>query len=347
MCLIIARRPGCEEISEASIREAARSNSDGFGIVGMDESGVYIHKTMDMKESVKLIRLAESRDMTFVAHMRIKTAGYVNLDNCHPYQIFGANYLAHNGVISIPTDTIGFSDTWHMTEVMKRDAVKAFKREQVTPQFIEKWFELYGTELGTNKFALLGEDIPLTIVGKERGITEKGVWYSNTSFRVWTQSPIDLSQWGGRRRAYTRGLSNPGPLGHATISFDERADNTQRRRQEKKFTKSDADTDTYSALNLIDREHQYITVELESGDADVAGLEAIRVENRGAWLTLWKYYEPEMFDIYADFAEEQAAARELFGITPDGDGEEEEFAPTQDELDDILDMQNFNGEDFV
>jgi hypothetical protein len=174
MCLIIAKTRGEAEIPKKYIELAAQNNPDGFGIVGKDRKGdIFLSRTLDMGECLDLIRVYEKEEMDFLAHFRWATHGKVDETNTHPFQLHGLNYIVHNGVVTIPTPNKDLSDTWHLVADMK-DAIKMVSKDAVMgylatrPQIV-----------GGSKFAVIGEDLPLSIFNESAGVWKDGVWYSN------------------------------------------------------------------------------------------------------------------------------------------------------------------------
>lgn len=172
MCLIIANNT-TQSIPTEYIELAAENNADGFGVIGKTTDGdVYIAKSLKMAEALPTIRQFEKECAEVVAHFRWATHGDVNETNTHPFQLHGENYLVHNGIVNVPITNKAFSDTWHLVESMKSTI------DKVSFETVQAFFASQ-TLLGNSKFAMLGEQLPLTIVNRKAGTEKDGIWYSN------------------------------------------------------------------------------------------------------------------------------------------------------------------------
>ena len=97
MCVIIIKQKG-DVMSEDILKNSARINPHGLGIVWLDTFDVSYHKSTDYGQ------LITSRP--FIAHFRYATIGKVSLENAHPF-VCGDNkdeLLMHNGTVQ------GFGD---------------------------------------------------------------------------------------------------------------------------------------------------------------------------------------------------------------------------------------------
>ena len=92
MCIIIIKQK-TQKISKETLRNSARINPHGLGIIWLDNFKV---EHMKSKEWLKL-----HTSRPFIAHFRFATIGVVNRANIHPFQC-GANkneWLMMNGTI--------------------------------------------------------------------------------------------------------------------------------------------------------------------------------------------------------------------------------------------------------
>ena len=211
MCLIIAK-PNSTGISLPAeyIENAAINNPHGFGLIGkLPDGSIYTAKTMDMQESLGIVRDFEREHADIVCHFRYATHGKKNEDNCHPFRLGKTeNYLVHNGVLPIEIENEAMSDTWHFAERLNRKLKrKGYTRRQVRRFMYARW-----GMISTSKFVIMGEDIPMTIVNEKLGVMRKGVWYSNEyslKSRYISYSKTNSSDWLSQFDALNGTISEP------------------------------------------------------------------------------------------------------------------------------------------
>lgn len=184
MCLIIASQAG-ERPSEDLLTQAAIDNPDGWGLVWYDGKRLRIRKGLDTFHALSAMdEIPEGRP--YVLHFRWSTHGRNTLDNCHPFKLGDWGYMAHNGVLAIPTSrNRGMSDTWHFAQYW----VKPYLKQQnptddelldMAEDFIGHSNEtLLGREM-QSKLAFLKADGKILIANETQGQWEDGIWYSNT-----------------------------------------------------------------------------------------------------------------------------------------------------------------------
>lgn len=109
MCLII-HKPESKLIPAALLTDAYTRNSDGWGIMFVDNGEVQAIKGFSLDELIRHVELIQGGRQIFV-HLRMRTDGAVNIQNCHPFQVGSSGvYMMHNGIIDIETYG-GKSDT--------------------------------------------------------------------------------------------------------------------------------------------------------------------------------------------------------------------------------------------
>lgn len=181
MCLLIYASPGSTPTKKA-LRTAGANNPDGFGFAFALGHRIVRHRSMNLDETVELFHemRAEHPNAHALFHLRITTHGGTNLDNCHPFMVDDGIVLGHNGMLPIK-EKDGKSDT---------------------RQFAEEWLPTFGvkemlddpnnfTELEKfargSKLCILSVDKrldkPVYLVNEGDGHWDKGVWYSNNSYK--------------------------------------------------------------------------------------------------------------------------------------------------------------------
>lgn len=111
MCLIVIK-DGTESPEPNILENAAYSNSDGLGILWLDNWEIEKVRSEDWEILLK----NPGRD--YIAHFRYATVGEVSIKNCHPFRINEDCYLFQNGT----NGNLGNSkmtDTEHMARILR------------------------------------------------------------------------------------------------------------------------------------------------------------------------------------------------------------------------------------
>lgn len=192
MCIIAAKATGIPMPSRNTIKAMWDGNSDGAGLMYVENGQVRIEKGfMKYKDFTKVLdRLEKRLDLTatpVVLHFRITTHGGTKPENCHPFPItdnVGALKkltistdlgVAHNGIIPI-TPRKGISDT------MEYIASQLAPLKKAMPRFFEnKWAMLLVKNAIESRMAFLTREGKLYTIGDF--VEDEGVLYSNTSYR--------------------------------------------------------------------------------------------------------------------------------------------------------------------
>lgn len=105
MCTLIARRLGSDWIpTKAELDSVWFSNPHGFGLSYAKDGSLYIKKTLKEKDVSKLISKVP-KGAPLLLHWRFATHGSVKESNCHPWLLFGGEWVgAHNGCLRIAPD---------------------------------------------------------------------------------------------------------------------------------------------------------------------------------------------------------------------------------------------------
>ena len=92
MCIIIVKQKG-NKVPMQTLKNSARINQHGLGIIWLDTYNVEYHNSNDYK------LLDTSRP--YIAHFRYATKGAINLENTHPFNCgkFSDEFLFHNGTV--------------------------------------------------------------------------------------------------------------------------------------------------------------------------------------------------------------------------------------------------------
>lgn len=185
MCLLFKQTANNPSIPDIWLKNFYSKNPDGVGIMYFDDTGkIIVHKSLpkDENEFVEFYREhAEGKEC--LVHLRMKTHGDIDFENCHPYELFtdsegNKSYLMHNGVLfngnaSDPSK----SDTWHFIREYLRplmDIDPALLHHEVIQSLLEE-------AIGSNRFGIIDEATQsMSIVNEQQGVYWGGRWYSNT-----------------------------------------------------------------------------------------------------------------------------------------------------------------------
>jgi hypothetical protein len=152
------------------------------------------------------------RDCAF--HLRMRTHGDIDLDNCHPYEVLTRSvhgidlWLMHNGILSTGNKADETkSDTWHYINDYLKPMLSANPDFTFTPAFAE----IVGEHIGaSNKFILMDNEGRQTVVNQSSGVYWAGLWLSNTyawsATRSASKSPIK-----GHKKQVKQSKEKPDP----------------------------------------------------------------------------------------------------------------------------------------
>lgn len=181
MCVALLTIPG-KVIDNASLFNGWNSNPHGGGFAYVRDDKVVIEKGfMEYNAFQKAYAAATEKyaaDSPFLVHMRIRTSGATNANNCHPFPIRDGA-LIHNGIMFTPTG---------------KRAGPAEDRKSDTRVFAESLYNILNLEhiqkkslaiqnaIGRgNKICFLYDDKSYYILGEEMGDWIEGIWHSNDS----------------------------------------------------------------------------------------------------------------------------------------------------------------------
>ena len=184
MCIIIHRPKGAAtRLSREVLARCADNNPHGFGIMWAYQGKLLTARYMpsQRKDFIKRALILQDSDVPLMLHFRWATHGAVEKANTHPFVIEkGKSAMMHNGILSIPC-VKGWSDTrTFCNEILARMPV-GWERDPALYWVVDQ------ATLGS-KVAIMYADGSVTILHKNAGITEGGIWYSNDGFRAkWEQ----------------------------------------------------------------------------------------------------------------------------------------------------------------
>jgi len=191
MCLLITQSSTSPVINDKWLADFYDYNSDGVGVMYSENDSLVIEKILPKNEKAFIdFYHSHIAGKNCAFHLRMRTHGEIDLDNCHPYEVLNRAdhgvdlWLMHNGILSTgnAADTKK-SDTWHYIRDYLRPMLKN------NPQFFKDpaFSALIGDHIGaSNKFVLMDNAGHQVTINKSSGVYWGGLWLSNTY--AWTAS---------------------------------------------------------------------------------------------------------------------------------------------------------------
>ena len=185
MCLLITQSTQSARLSDEWLEDFYDYNSDGVGVMYANNDQLVIEKVLpkNAHQFVAFYREhIEGKNCAF--HLRMRTHGAIDLDNCHPYEVLNRAehgldlWLMHNGVLSTGNARdLTKSDTWHYI----RDFLRPMLAHNPDYAFSESFAQIVGTHIGaSNKFVLMDNQGRMTTINRDSGVFWAGLWLSNT-----------------------------------------------------------------------------------------------------------------------------------------------------------------------
>lgn len=218
MCVIICRDPGIE-IPHDKLESASIVNPDGYGISIIDRGKLEtIKEAVPNKAATIIKRLEDAKDHKVFLHLRFKTHGDINLDNCHPFTVYADDTrtinMMHNGVISDFSSGYNgkFSDTFHFNESILKPIVSkllpyhlahntSVLDDETLLAIVEKYCGY------SNKVVLYDNNDSFMIANRSRGVEFDGWWASNDySFNERHRTPTTTYYKGGTHGGRSSGV---------------------------------------------------------------------------------------------------------------------------------------------
>jgi glutamine amidotransferase len=181
VCIAIYKPEG-KILSREILEQCWKANPDGAGYMYSHNNTLRVKKGfMTFKDFYA--KWCNHAHKQAVLHFRIKTHGYVNAENTHPF-VVSPDVLGfvHNGIISnvicdIDKDK---SDTWHFNEKILK------KLNKLSPEFFvdNDILDLLVAYIGYSKLIFMDKNNRVSIVNEAKGEWDGGIWYSNNSYKL-------------------------------------------------------------------------------------------------------------------------------------------------------------------
>lgn len=142
MCQIIYSPSGIIPANlDAQCEAEARKNSDGVGIMHVDQAGGIVayksEKSSDYPSMLRIIR-GLPKDTAWAIHFRYGTSGLKNKENAHPHSVGDGHWMMHNGVFNIDEPKGEQSDTAILASAMRGYPTRSKQA------FLKEFWDRYG-----------------------------------------------------------------------------------------------------------------------------------------------------------------------------------------------------------
>ena len=173
MCVVIVKK-GKAKLSDKVLEACWDTNPHGGGFAFAKDDKIAVFKSMKKEEFLSELRtqLDNYPELTFLIHMRIKTAGNISKLNTHPFVVNKDVVFAHNGHIPGMPESNKISDTNFFNKlVLSRMNLDIGNSSQL------KLIEL---AIGRgNKLGFLHSSGDFKIANESEGNWIDGSWFSN------------------------------------------------------------------------------------------------------------------------------------------------------------------------
>lgn len=184
MCLLVTQNKTSPALTDEWLIDFYSYNSDGVGVMYSEDGSLIIEKVLP-KDAHAFIQFYRTHieGKTCAYHLRMRTHGDTDLENCHPYEVLNRQdhgidlWLMHNGILSTgnSADTTK-SDTWHYI----RNYLRPMLENNPDFAFHPKFAEIVGAHIGTsNKFVLMDNNGRTATINQSEGVYWGGLWLSN------------------------------------------------------------------------------------------------------------------------------------------------------------------------
>lgn len=147
--------------------KAQKHNSDGYGVAWHEDDIIKTYKTFNYNQFKGVVSALIGH--TIIVHLRNATRGLVEYDAIHPLDT-QSGMLFHNGTIQgfgneITSDTQDFANMLNECDYSRIEDIKPLIQPYINDRI--------------NRLVFFEDNGEITILNKELGIEEEGVWYSN------------------------------------------------------------------------------------------------------------------------------------------------------------------------
>lgn len=193
MCIAIYQPTDTEDISKDRLYRCRQENPDGMGMMWVE--GGQIKFVKQLKRFGKFYRRylkVRELGIDVVLHFRIGTHGANDIENCHPFMVKPGLAFCHNGIITQHTPAKILNKE---APIDLRSDTRLFN-EEVLQKLPDEWqknpgiLKMLSDYVGYSKLVIMDLE-SVYLVNDCLGVWDKGVWYSNDSYRFTAYNYID------------------------------------------------------------------------------------------------------------------------------------------------------------
>lgn len=161
-------------------------NSDGIGIMYVEEGRVVVKKTVNKNMFDDIVDELNEQDQPKLLHMRYATHGSKDVERCHPFKVLSKDegdkidlYLMHNGVLR----GVGSHTTKSDTQLFAERWLRPILRKNHKLLQVDAFQALLEDFIGTNnKLVFLDSDGNITLINEGAGLWANGTWLSSPNY---------------------------------------------------------------------------------------------------------------------------------------------------------------------
>lgn len=179
MCIAILNTKKAGRLPKTQIKNSWDNNDMGSGLLWNKGGKLNVFKTYEYDEYIDMYNKLrdDSTIGNIVLHFRIATSGYNGEQNLHPFLVNDDLGFVHNGVIK-GLGNKKFSDTYEFNDMLKK-----FKHNFLSCEMSKFFISEY---IGYSKLIFLDSKDKYTIINEEMGKWADGNWYSNDSYKEYS-----------------------------------------------------------------------------------------------------------------------------------------------------------------
>ncbi len=182
MCIICVR-PKDTKMSKSVLKQCFSQNPHGSGFAYPYQNKVVIEKGFFNFKSLWIrFKLIQDMNLPMIIHARIATSGIISKSTCHPFRIDTQHVMAHNGIIQgrLGLQDDELSDTMLFNNFILKPTFLQNSKLWKQPGF--KW--MIEKSIGkNNKMVILDSQGDYVIFNESEGEWDKGVWFSNDTYK--------------------------------------------------------------------------------------------------------------------------------------------------------------------
>lgn len=186
MCIAVYL-PKRATIDRETLLNCYASNPDGMGFAYWDDANNLIVRKFVGQDKIMLgieeflLTREHYIKKQMLIHFRIASHGKISKSTCHPFVIDKNTVFCHNGILSDYSKQLSLdskiSDTMLFNRKVLKKLPKDFTDKPIYKKMLEEMIGLY------NKMIIISSDGKHLILNEEQGEWDKGVWFSNDSYK--------------------------------------------------------------------------------------------------------------------------------------------------------------------